>query len=55
MNDDLAFLLNAAGQLRELAQTAPEIATTLRQLADDLEATAVEHSQDRQRGARVDD
>jgi len=37
MNDDLlAFLLNAAGQLRELAQTAPEIATTLRQLADDL-------------------
>jgi hypothetical protein len=51
MNDDLAFLLNAAGQLRELAQTAPEIAT----IADDLEATAAEHSQDRQRGARVDD
>ncbi len=40
MNDDIAFLLNAAEQLRELAQIAPEIATALRHLADDLETAA---------------
>ncbi len=45
MNDDIAFLLNAAEQLRELAQIAPEIATALRHLADDLETAATEFSQ----------
>jgi hypothetical protein len=46
MNDQIAFLLDAAEQLRELALTEPEIAAVLRRMADELEAGAVEFRRD---------
>jgi hypothetical protein len=42
MNEEIAFLFDAAEQLRELALTEPQIAANLRRLATELEASAVE-------------
>ena len=47
MNDEIAFLLDVAEQLREIAQTEPEVAADLRRLAEDIEATAAELRRDR--------
>ena len=47
MNDEIAFLLDVAEQLREIALTEPEVAADLRRLAEDIEATAVELRRDR--------
>ena len=44
MNEEIAFLLNAAEELRALALTAPEVASELRRTADKLEARAAELS-----------
>jgi len=44
MNEEIAFLLNAAEELRALALTAPEGASELRRTADELEARAAELS-----------
>jgi hypothetical protein len=44
MNEEIAFLLNAAEELRALALTAPEVASELRRTADELEARAAELS-----------
>jgi prefoldin subunit 5 len=42
MNDAIEFLLDRAKELRELAQSAPEIAADLRHMADALDAAADE-------------
>jgi hypothetical protein len=55
MRNEIAFLLDAAGRLRRIAETAPEIAAALRQMAEDLETAAAELRQDRWRGARAGD
>jgi len=52
MNEMIAFLLDAAEQLRELALTEPEIVAQLRRLAEELEATAVGLRQGRRPGSR---
>ena len=52
MNEMIAFLLDAAEQLRELALTEPEIAAELRRLAEELEATAVGLRRERRPGSR---
>jgi len=52
MNEMIAFLLDAAKQLRELALTEPEIAAELRRLTEELEATAVGLRRDRRPGSR---
>jgi hypothetical protein len=44
MSEEIAFLLDAAEQLREIALTAPAVAADLLRLAEDIEATAVELS-----------
>jgi hypothetical protein len=53
MNDDIAFLLDVAEQLREIALTEPAVAADLRRLAEDIEATAVELRRDRRPGPRA--
>ena len=44
MDEEIAFLLHAAEELRALALTAPEVASELRRTADELEARAAELS-----------
>jgi hypothetical protein len=53
MNEEIAFLIEAAEQLRELALTEPQIAADLRRFAADLEATAVELRRDLRGSARI--
>ena len=53
MNEEIAFLLDAAEQLREIALTEPAVAADLRRLAEDIEATAVELRRDRRSGSRA--
>ena len=52
--DTITFLHEAAEQLRRIAQGTPEIGTALREMADDLEATAVELTRDRKRADHVE-
>jgi len=47
--DTITFLREAAEELRRIAQRTPEIGTALREMADNLEATAVELTRDRRR------
>ena len=47
MSEEIAFLRNAAEELRALALTAPEVASELRRTADELEAKAAELSRQR--------
>jgi hypothetical protein len=54
MNEEIAFLFEAAEQLRELALAEPQIAADLRRLAADVEATAVELRRDRPASGRID-
>ena len=53
MNDEIAFLLDVAEQLREIALPEPAVAADLRRLADDIEATAVELRRDRRPESRA--
>jgi ABC-type transporter Mla subunit MlaD len=42
MRDAIEFLRRSAEELRQLAASAPDISRQLRQLADELDATATE-------------
>jgi hypothetical protein len=53
MSDEIAFLLDTAEELRQIALDAPEIGNELRCLADELEARAAELSDNRKRLPRA--
>jgi hypothetical protein len=53
MSEEIAFLLDAAEQLREIALTEPAVAADLRRLADDIEAIADELRRDRRPRSRA--
>jgi hypothetical protein len=42
MDDHIAFLLEAAQEIRQVALSAPDIAADLRRMADELEAAAMD-------------
>lgn len=46
INHYVKFLRDAANELRQLAQRAPDISAELRRLARDLDCLAEEHSAD---------
>jgi prefoldin subunit 5 len=52
MRDAIGFLLDRAEELRELAQSAPDIAAELRRMADELEDAAAELRRGQRRGAQ---
>lgn len=49
MTDAIEFLRQSAEKLRELAAGAPDISSHLRQMADELDATAAELDRRRDR------